>query len=117
MKHFVREDKFNDSKEIKELDELQKEKDQLDIKGIKPSKKEKKPADVTFVKANDKWLDAITTTLVNFRESNKPNSRILSVLRGGEVIKVSDSLIYGDYRKVNYKGRIGFINKDYVREI
>lgn len=56
----------------------------------------------------------VTMTLVNMRKTNATNGEILMVVRGGETLKGEDR-DYGDFKKVTYKGKEGYINKKYLR--
>lgn len=97
----------------------EKKPDQLDIKEIKQPEVAKPEPKLFVVKPSvkaEKWEDGITTTLVNLRETANKNALILDTIKGGELVKISTSF-FEDFKKVNYKGKIGFINKDYVRKV
>lgn len=105
-------------KEIKEFNNLQKELDKE--RSVQLGNKEtKQPEEDKTHKTSkeEKWVDGITTTLVNFRETNDPNGRIIDSIKGGEIVKISDLLIYGNFRKAKVGTKTGFINKNYVKEI
>lgn len=111
MKGYVRKDRFNDDKEIKELDELQKEKDQLDVKEIKQpevAKPIRKPAET--------WFDGIALTLVNLRESPSNSAYVFDQVVAGSVFRFNSVDVNG-FNEVIYKGRHGYISKKYIKKI
>lgn len=102
--------------------DFSKEKTEKDNFGIVETKepevvKPKDPEPIAPPAKKDKWVDGVTTTLVNFRSTSDKDSQIIDMIRGGELIKFSSSLIYGDFFKVEYKGKIGYVNKNYVRKV
>lgn len=87
--------------------DLKKEDDQLGIKETKPVEEHKPPINLAK-------KDMVTMTLVNMRKSNSNNSEILTTIKGGETVN-AEIHDYGDFKKVTYKGREGYINKKYLR--
>lgn len=87
------------------------------ITEIKNEVKEKSIKDQTGIKETRQPVrvkEYVTMTLVNMRKTNAKNGEILMVIKGGETLKGEDR-DYGDFKKVTYKGKEGYINKKYLR--
>ena len=114
--HFVK-DEVNETKELlKEIEKEEKRQDQLGIEETKQPEKEK-PIPKTVKVTKDEWLDATVKTLVNLRKQPNKTAEVLATVKGGEIIKVSSSFSHPEFEKAQYKGKEGYIVKEYVRKI
>ena len=108
----------NDNNEIETINAAAKElQDKLGIEETKQPVEEKPVAKTIKVTKEEEWLDATVKTLVNLRKQSNKIAEVLTTVKGGDIIKISSSFSHPEFEKVQYKGKEGYIVKEYVRKI
>jgi len=71
----------------------------------------------TVVQETEPFTNKIVKVDLNVREGPSTNTAIKFVLRQNTVIKVYDKGKSGDWVKINYDGKEGYVNQNFLREV